>query len=127
MILSTTRRVFQDEVMRSPISYPIGPSYKENHSSERFLALFTSDLTSGFVFSQSDESGVSKMIVARPFQELELSDQDWLEPPAICHLSLASDGAKYLKLCRVSASWPAPASFRSEPVERRGRRSRVST
>jgi hypothetical protein len=52
------------------------------------FALSTSDLTSGFVFSQSDESCVSKMIVARPLQELELSDQDWLEPPATCHLRL---------------------------------------
>jgi uncharacterized membrane protein len=33
----------------------------------RLVALFSSDIASTLVFSQSDESGVSKMIVCRPF------------------------------------------------------------
>ena len=43
--------------------------------------LFSSDIAGILVPPPADESGVPKVMVARPLQKLELSDQDWLQPP----------------------------------------------
>jgi hypothetical protein len=84
--------------------------------------LFPSDIAGILVLPQADESGVPKVIVARPFQELELSDQYGLEPPAVRHPS----GLRVESLFQLAQHCEQSGLKRSEhPVAFKVERSRV--
>jgi hypothetical protein len=50
--------------------------------------LFAPDVPCSLVFTQPDETGMSEVIFAGPFQELELSDEFRLQPTAVGHFGL---------------------------------------
>jgi len=49
-------------------------------------SLLAANLASRLVVAQRNELGVTKVILASPLQELDLRDQDGLEPPTVLHL-----------------------------------------
>ena len=64
-----------------------------------------------FVSSQPQEDGLTKLVVAGPFRELDLGDQHWLNPVATFHDS------------RSNALTPAPGCFLRQVHERTRRTS----
>jgi hypothetical protein len=47
------------------------------------------------VFADPEKEGLPEPIIACPFREFVLADQDWLDPAAPLHFSSAQPGSKF--------------------------------
>jgi hypothetical protein len=58
----------------------------EGEARHRRRALLAHNLACRFVVAQRNELGVPEVVLACPFEELDLRDQHGLQPPAVFHL-----------------------------------------